>query len=260
MEFISEKTADGGMIHRIGSIDQKNILVILGRNNFAQDEALIRSLSEELYSDSWTVVQYEHEGIVVAKEIGRASDLLLIRHKRFFHALQKYFGARCSGMVLKKYLKRVLLLQRPHWWFYFFCASVNNQTLIDFQEARTRKFLQSLGEDRNVILLSRSAGGRVSVAVSNEPCVSKLICLGYPFKHPERPEDIRRTAPLATVNKPFLILQGEHDTYGGKEVLGRYPLSPQVTIEFIEADHDFHMRDSEWQRSLSLIKTFMGVR
>jgi predicted alpha/beta-hydrolase family hydrolase len=58
------------------------------------------------------------------------------------------------------------------------------------------------------------------------------------------------------VRTPFLIIQGTRDKYGGSEILGKYPLSPQTRLEWVEADHDFRIPDAEWARVLGRIHEF----
>ena len=88
-------------------------------------------------------------------------------------------------------------------------------------------------------VLSHSAGGIVSSLIADEPVITKLLCFGYPFKHPDEEDDLTRTEHLQLIKKPFLIIQGHQDVYGGPDVANRYALAPSVSISFIEADHDY---------------------
>jgi hypothetical protein len=69
-----------------------------------------------------------------------------------------------------------------------------------------------------------------------------LVCLGYPFHPPGRPERLR-TAHLAALRTPTLIVQGTRDPFGGPEEVAGYDLSPSIRIAWIEdGDHDLRPR------------------
>ena len=49
-----------------------------------------------------------------------------------------------------------------------------------------------------------------------------------------------RTEHLASLQTPTLILQGERDTFGKREEVESYDLSPRVQLEWISSgDHSF---------------------
>ena len=49
-----------------------------------------------------------------------------------------------------------------------------------------------------------------------------------------------RTEHLASLQTPTLILQGERDTFGKRDEVENYPLSPRVQLEWIHSgDHSF---------------------
>ena len=63
------------------------------------------------------------------------------------------------------------------------------------------------------------------------------LCLGYPFHPPGKPLQLR-TEHLAALQTPTLILQGERDTFGRREEVETYSLSPQVQLRWIPSgDH-----------------------
>lgn len=89
-------------------------------------------------------------------------------------------------------------------------------------------------------------GGRVASMVADEfheaNLVAGLVCLGYPFHPPEKP-DQPRTAHLLNLHTPTLIVQGTRDPFGTPEDVAGYTLSPAITIEWLEdGDHDFRPR------------------
>jgi predicted alpha/beta-hydrolase family hydrolase len=124
-----------------------------------------------------------------------------------------------------------------------------------------------------LIVGGRSMGGRVASMIADELLDGRkavgLLCLGYPFHAPDRPER-PRTAHLADLRMPALICQGTRDIFGTPEDVESYELSdkidivwledgdhglkPRKTISgFSEADHMITMADSvvEWSKRLA---------
>ena len=85
-------------------------------------------------------------------------------------------------------------------------------------------------------------GGRVASLIADEAGVKGLVCLGYPFHPPGKPDRLRteHLAPLAT---PALIVQGERDPFGGRDEVESYDLSPAITVTWMpDGDHGFKPR------------------
>ena len=81
-------------------------------------------------------------------------------------------------------------------------------------------------------------GGRVASLLADELQPDGLICFGYPFHPPGKPEKTR-TAHLAELRTPTLILQGTRDPFGKHDEVARYPLSAQVQVDWLDTgDHD----------------------
>lgn len=105
---------------------------------------------------------------------------------------------------------------------------------------------------QHLIVGGKSMGGRVASMVGRElytaQRISGLVCLGYPFHPPGKPENLR-TAHLYDIACPTLIVQGERDPLGTRaEVEGRdgnagYGLAqPIETVWLPDGDHDFAPR------------------
>ena len=97
--------------------------------------------------------------------------------------------------------------------------------------------------ERPLIIGGKSMGGRVASLLIDELAVSGgvkgCLCLGYPFHPPGKPLTLR-TEHLAALQTPTLILQGERDTFGKREEVESYALSPRVQLEWIPSgDHSF---------------------
>lgn len=94
---------------------------------------------------------------------------------------------------------------------------------------------------RRFLIGGKSLGGRMATMIADEK-VDGVICFGYPF-HPPGKQDKLRTAHLAGIEIPVLILQGERDPFGTKDEVASYGLSPAISIEWIpDGDHSFKPR------------------
>lgn len=94
-----------------------------------------------------------------------------------------------------------------------------------------------------LVIGGKSLGGRVATLLVDELAqagdVCGCLCLGYPFHPPGKPQNLR-TEHLRDLQTPTLILQGERDSFGKREEVDRYDLSPQVQVKWIPSgDHSF---------------------
>lgn len=111
----------------------------------------------------------------------------------------------------------------------------------------------------------KSLGGRIASMMADELEADGLVCLGYPFHPPGRPENMR-TAHLRTLSTPALILQGTRDPFGTPEEIARESLSPSIRIEWIgDGDHSLEPRRSSGRtkaqnldQAVAAIVGFMG--
>ena len=92
----------------------------------------------------------------------------------------------------------------------------------------------------------KSLGGRVASLIAEVAYksgnVSGLICLGYPFHPPGKPEKLR-TAHLADLTCPSLILQGERDPFGNRAEVEAFDLPAAIQFHWLsDGDHDFGPR------------------
>ena len=90
----------------------------------------------------------------------------------------------------------------------------------------------------------KSMGGRMASLIADEMQVAGLICLGYPFHPPGKPDRLR-TAHLAGLQTPSLICQGERDSFGRRGEVEQYALSPAIRLHWLaDGDHSFKPRKS----------------
>lgn len=100
-----------------------------------------------------------------------------------------------------------------------------------------RQVIEEQGGGSRVHIGGKSMGGRMASMVADEMEVRSLICFGYPFHPPGKPEKTR-TAHLETLRTPTLILQGTRDAFGSRDEVARYSLSSAIRIGWIEGgDH-----------------------
>lgn len=94
----------------------------------------------------------------------------------------------------------------------------------------------------------KSMGGRVASMIADDQfdlgVVAGLVCLGYPFHPPKKPDKLR-TAHLSDLRCPALIIQGERDPLGKREEVAAYDLSPAIKLHWSpDGDHDLKPRKS----------------
>lgn len=108
--------------------------------------------------------------------------------------------------------------------------------------------LDQLGDRTRLIIGGKSMGGRIASMIvdrcADEHDVRGLVCLGYPFHPPGKPERLR-TAHLENLRTPAIIVQGTRDPFGRPEEIDGYTLAPTVTVHFVEdGDHSLKPRKS----------------
>jgi len=109
-----------------------------------------------------------------------------------------------------------------------------------------RDAVDALGVAGPLVIGGKSMGGRVASMVADElhesGRICGLICLGYPFHPPARPNQLR-TKHLAALATPTLICQGTRDQFGTREEVESYALSDRIELLWLEdGDHDLRPR------------------
>lgn len=111
-----------------------------------------------------------------------------------------------------------------------------------------------------LIIGGKSMGGRVASMVADSlhgaGRIAGLLCLGYPFHPPEKPQQLR-TAHLASLATPTLICHGTRDPLGSPDEIAGYALSKSIELFFVEdGDHDLRPRKSvTGQSAAAALKT-----
>ncbi|TCS60970.1 alpha/beta fold hydrolase [Varunaivibrio sulfuroxidans] len=120
----------------------------------------------------------------------------------------------------------------------------------------------------SLIIGGKSMGGRIASMLArtleDEGAPPRgLVCLGYPFHPPGKPEKLR-TAHLLNLRTPTLIIQGERDTLGSREDIAEYALSPAIKLKWMaDGDHGFKPRKKSgrsevenWDAALDALAQF----
>jgi predicted alpha/beta-hydrolase family hydrolase len=104
----------------------------------------------------------------------------------------------------------------------------------------------SLPKGGRLLIGGKSMGGRVASMVAGELFAARriagLVCLGYPFHPPNKPEKLR-TAHLEALSCPALIVQGERDPFGPRAEVEAMHLSKAIQLSWSsDGDHDLGPR------------------
>lgn len=238
-------------VQHLGSLDASSILLVVGRDNFRKKSAPIEALVLQLHQLGMPVCWYERKVVQDAR----------LRDEEFAAVCQSWLCAfskqhPTAGFVARKIVRLYLKTKYPKRYGYFFkkISLASGSTPADLQ-----RFIRSLGA-HHVFILSHSAGGITASLIESEEAVRKLVCIGYPFKHPDKSDEAYRTAHLAHLKKPFLIIQGQHDEYGTAQDAARYRLSPTVQVESIDCGHDYaDLSETDFNNTLRRIAHFLGL-
>ena len=123
--------------------------------------------------------------------------------------------------------------------------------------------VDSLHADR-LVIGGKSMGGRIASLIADDAGVSGLVCLGYPFHPPGKPDRLR-IEHLQTLYTPTLIVQGERDALGNKNEVSGYDLSSEVELRWLpDGDHSFKPRrasgrtaEENWSDGVEAVHAFV---
>jgi hypothetical protein len=102
--------------------------------------------------------------------------------------------------------------------------------------------VEHLGGAERLVIGGKSLGGRIASMVADAVGARGLVCLGYPFHPPGRPDSLR-VAHLSELRTPALIVQGTRDALGSSREIEGYELSDRIRIVFLDdGNHSFKPR------------------
>lgn len=115
--------------------------------------------------------------------------------------------------------------------------------------------IEALGGAERLVIGGKSMGGRMASLVADGAGVRGLVCLGYPFHPPGRPERLR-TAHLEGLRTPALFVQGERDPFGTRAEVQGYRLAAGIEIRWLEdGDHSFKPRKASGHAQAEHLRT-----
>lgn len=106
------------------------------------------------------------------------------------------------------------------------------------------KVLTQANPELPLFIGGKSMGGRMASMLACESVapIKGVLAFGYPFHPPAKPEKLR-TEHFADIPCPFLVLQGERDTFGTKEEIAAMQLTHSPTFTWLkDGDHSLKPR------------------
>lgn len=104
-----------------------------------------------------------------------------------------------------------------------------------------KTWLEVIAELKPRAIGGKSMGGRIASMLADEAGVEALVCFGYPFHPPGKPEKLR-TAHLLELRTPTVICQGRRDPFGTEAEVAGYGLSEAIRMVWVEGDHSLEPR------------------
>ncbi|MBO3276859.1 alpha/beta family hydrolase [Pseudomonas schmalbachii] len=206
---------------------RKPALILVGRDNWQKDESLNQLLLGRFSRRNDIRIIWEDPAAEVIQRARRLESRLT-----WLPAFSRRLTLRLTQILYG--------LANPSYFVYLYRRRGNS---IPARCHDLREIVGKLGAEYTPIVLSRSAGGRVASLIADSSNIEQIICMGYPFKHPQMGDEPERYMHLQHLKTPMLILQGTRDEYGGHDVEERYRLSPSVEVFLVETSHDFALNE-----------------
>ena len=110
----------------------------------------------------------------------------------------------------------------------------------------------------------KSMGGRMASLIADETNVDALVCLGYPFHPPGKPDKLR-TEHLQELRTPTLIVHGTRDPFGTEAEVSGYGLSAAIQVAWSpDGNHDLAPRrasgrskERNWREAAETVVAFL---
>jgi predicted alpha/beta-hydrolase family hydrolase len=126
-----------------------------------------------------------------------------------------------------------------------------------------RQVIDAVSTER-LAIGGKSMGGRMASLIADETKVAALVCLGYPFHPPGKPDRLR-TEHLAGLRTPTLIVQGTRDPFGTEAEVPQYDLSGNIRLYWsADGNHDLAPRkasgrskEQNWAEAAATIAGFL---
>lgn len=222
-------------------MNSNKIILIVGRENLRKDGSLNNSLFEYL----------EHHQFTILFEPIGSSYYHIVNFEKKYIWLPNIF---------KKINRKICLFKHAALnfknYYNYYKKSISH---LELRSRILKQLVSKIGLNKEIIIISRSSGGLIASLIADELNIKHIICLGYPFKHPEKEIEPHRFIHLRKLQTPFLIIQGKKDEYGGIETIGNYALSPSIELFFVDTNHDFKTSDDDWKKVLTKIDSIINL-
>jgi predicted alpha/beta-hydrolase family hydrolase len=218
----------------------KKVLIVIGRETLHKDSILY----QQLFS-SFDML------------IDPSDELTTIQAKVFDFRAKIPFAKNYFASLYSKWLKlhfifryrdfsgTYLKLYKPHFRDF------------EYRKVISSHFIKQLQGKCQLIIVGRSAGALIATQIADSFNVKHVICIGYPFKHPNMEEEPHRTQHLSSLKTPTTIYQGTLDEYGKPEDLQKYSLSNSIKVVPLETTHDYLCSVGETQLIINQIKELL---
>lgn len=219
----------------------KVVLLLVGRDDWQKDDALNYLLLSRM----------QHGEIDVAWEDPAARIIYWLRN----------LGRKTPWLsVLTSQINIVLIqlfygLLHPAYFIYLRNRRINS---IDSRCENLKKCVRKIQSTAKIVILAKSSGALAASLIADELNIQKLICIGYPFKHPRQNDEPERYRHLAFINTPMLIIQGLWDEYGGLEVKAKYQFNKNIELMFVKANHRYQLIESDVVRVIEKIEAIIS--
>jgi len=182
---------------------------------------------------------------------------LLVNERRVFGRLKNTFPAPPLTEIQTESYKRFLQLDVP--------AEERQDIGLESVLRETWLNFVKMFEREHLVIGGKSMGGRIASLIADEAKVAGLVCLGYPF-HPAGKPDRLRVEHLRTIQTPTLILQGTRDSFGNRDEVAGYRLSPSIRVHWLDdGNHDFTPRKASgrteqqnWNEGIAAVTGFVN--
>ncbi|GGF82003.1 alpha/beta family hydrolase [Wenyingzhuangia marina] len=218
---------------------QQKKLFLIGRDNWLKDTDLKYILLNHLKKSGHKIIWED------------PSEFFLFKVRQL-EINYFYWVPEALKTINIRFIK--ILYGITHWDYFKYLKKRRNNSP-EALKKNLKSILSKLNKD--IIIISRSSGGRFASSVADELNIKHIICLSYPFQNPNNGVEPDRYIHLEHLKTPMTIFQGDKDEYGGLEVKDKYMLSPNINLQFVDADHDFNLSTKDWEKVLTQIDTII---
>lgn len=135
--------------------------------------------------------------------------------------------------------------------------------------AAYEKVIEAVRGNSPLIIGGKSMGGRIaSMLAAEKPDLglAGVVCLGYPFHPPGKPDRLR-VDHLPAIPCRTLVVQGERDPFGGTTLVETLALPDSITLHWApDGNHDLSPRkasgytaEGNWAAAMDAITDMFGL-